>query len=131
MGALIISALAGLIAARPWGKRGDWVIGGVAFSHWILDLLVHRADLPILPGNFGGPPRLGFGLWATPAVAATLEAVLILVGGYMYFRAATSRPVSSVVCAQRAQVAQRAVVAAGVIGLLMVLALASDLMGIG
>src|SRR5690242_6738588 len=49
-GALGISLGAGLIANRFWGRRAGLVIGGVAFSHWMLDLLVHRADLPILPG---------------------------------------------------------------------------------
>jgi hypothetical protein len=45
------------------------VIGLVAASHWLLDLIVHRADLPILPGNIGNLPRLGFGLWRYPLVS--------------------------------------------------------------
>ncbi|OFD71089.1 hypothetical protein BWGOE8_50300 [Bacillus mycoides] len=36
---------------RFWGKRSGFVVGAVVFSHWILDLLVHRADLPLLPGE--------------------------------------------------------------------------------
>ena len=49
IGALLISAIAGLFAGWRWGQRGGYVIAGVVFSHWILDLLVHRPDLPILP----------------------------------------------------------------------------------
>jgi hypothetical protein len=36
--------------------RTGIVISTTVFSHWILDLLVHRADLPILPGNLGDFP---------------------------------------------------------------------------
>src|SRR5690242_14143094 len=77
VGALLIALCTGLIAWRPWGRRGALVIAAVVFSHWLLDLLVHRADLPILPGNLGNLPRLGFGLWATPLVSIVLELLLI------------------------------------------------------
>jgi len=67
-------------------------IGLVAFSHWILDVIVHRPDLPILPGNVGGLPLLGLGLWRFPTVSAFVELALVLVGAYLYHRAATSLP---------------------------------------
>ena len=57
-----------------------------SFSHWILDLLVHRADLPLLPGNYGDLPMLGFGLWRFPAISIILECILIAIGGILYFR---------------------------------------------
>ena len=66
VGAVLISAIAGLFAGWRWGKQGGYVIAGVVFSHWILDLIVHHPDLPILPGNFGNLPLLGFGLWSVP-----------------------------------------------------------------
>jgi membrane-bound metal-dependent hydrolase YbcI (DUF457 family) len=89
VGALVLSALFGLVAARWWGRRVGTVLGGVAFSHWLLDLVVHRADLPILPGNAGRLPRLGFGLWKVPAASITVELALVVVGSYLYGRAAT------------------------------------------
>jgi hypothetical protein len=46
-----------------WGRRTGVVLGLVSFSHWLLDLIVHRHDMPVLPGNAGHLPRLGFGLW--------------------------------------------------------------------
>ena len=55
VGALVLAALFGLVAARPWGRRMGIVLGAVAFSHWLLDLVVHRGDMPILPGNAGEP----------------------------------------------------------------------------
>src|SRR5258708_31050875 len=73
VGALALSALAGGLAWIRWGQRVGVTIGLVAFSHWILDLIVHYPDLPILPGNAGGLPLLGFGLWGGPTVAAFVE----------------------------------------------------------
>lgn len=53
VGALILSLIAGVLAGSFFGKRSGIIIGIVAFSHWILDLIVHRPDIPILPGNVG------------------------------------------------------------------------------
>src|SRR6267154_1818774 len=35
-----------------------------------LDLIVHRADMPIIPGGGGPLSHLGFGLWRYPTAAA-------------------------------------------------------------
>ena len=64
------------------------VLAAVVFSHWVLDLITHRADLPLLPGNLGDLPRLGFGLWRTPVAAAIVEIALVVGGAYLYWRAA-------------------------------------------
>ena len=85
VGALVLSALLGGLAVRPWGRRAGLVLAGVAFSHWVLDLIVHRADLPILPGNAGDLPLLGFGLWRFPAIAVAFEVVLLIGGVYLYW----------------------------------------------
>ncbi|WP_214411967.1 permease [Sphaerisporangium fuscum] len=89
LGALLIAAVTGALAAWRWNRRSGVVIGAVVFSHWILDLLVHRADLPLLPGNLGGLPRLGLGLWQYPWLTAAIEGALMLVGALLYWRAAT------------------------------------------
>lgn len=88
VGMTLLSALLGLFAAWLWGKRPGIVIGLVAASHWLLDLLVHRADLPILPGDAGGLPRLGLGLWRYPLVSFSMELALVLAGAWLYWRAA-------------------------------------------
>jgi hypothetical protein len=88
VGALVLSALFGAAAGWRWGRRTAWVTGLVAFSHWVLDLLVHRADLPVLPGDIAGLPRLGFGLWRLPTVSLAVELALVLAGGWLYWRAA-------------------------------------------
>ncbi len=102
VGALLLSALAGLLAGRFWGRRGGMVIAGVVFSHWILDLIVHRPDLPILPGNLGNLPLLGLGLWQFPAVSAVLELVLILGGTWLYYRSAMQAAAADKVQQRRA-----------------------------
>lgn len=88
VGAVLISALLGLPAAWAWGKRSGIVVAIVSFSHWLLDLLFHRGDMPWLPGNAGDLPKLGLGLWRYPGVAATIELIFVIVGAYLYWRAA-------------------------------------------
>jgi membrane-bound metal-dependent hydrolase YbcI (DUF457 family) len=91
VGALVIALVAGLIAGWAWSKRSGVIIGAMVFSHWLLDLLVHRSDLPILPGNYGNLPLMGFELWEVSYVSIGLELLLIAVGSLMYFRSALRR----------------------------------------
>ena len=95
IGALIIAAVTGWLCARVWNRRTGVVLGAVVFSHWLLDLLVHRADLPILPGNLGHLPRLGLGLWQYHALTATIEALLLLGGAALYWRASRTTGTSA------------------------------------
>jgi hypothetical protein len=88
VGALGISAIFGGVAAVWWGRRTGFVLGAVVFSHWLLDLVVHRADMPILPGDYGTLPRLGFGLWRFPNAVMSVELVLVIAGAWLYWRAA-------------------------------------------
>jgi membrane-bound metal-dependent hydrolase YbcI (DUF457 family) len=89
-GALVIAGVFGLIAAIPWGRRCGIVLAAVVFSHWLLDLVVHRGDMAILPGNSGDLPRLGLGLWRFPTAAITSELVLVVAGAFFYWQAARS-----------------------------------------
>lgn len=91
VGALLVALIAGGLAWRAWGKRSGLVIFGVAASHWLLDLLVHRPDLPILPGNLGDLPLLGLGFWRWPLLSGGLEVLLILVGTVAYLRSVLAR----------------------------------------
>jgi membrane-bound metal-dependent hydrolase YbcI (DUF457 family) len=93
IGALVLSAAFGAVAWWRWDRRLGLLLGAVAFSHWVLDLIVHRGDMPILPGNAGDLPLLGFGLWRVPVVSILLEAALLVLGVFLYWRAArTSQP---------------------------------------
>ncbi|BDH63045.1 hypothetical protein MTP04_31750 [Lysinibacillus sp. PLM2] len=62
------------------------MLGLVIFSHWLLDLIVHVPNLPILPGNIGNLPYLGFGLWQYPKACIVLEALIVLIGIIFYVR---------------------------------------------
>ncbi|MGC1301790.1 MAG: hypothetical protein WA840_05390 [Caulobacteraceae bacterium] len=88
VGMIVLSVVLGGLASLLWGRRPGIVVGLVAASHWVLDLLVHRPDMPILPGNIGGLPRLGLGLWRFPLAASGIELALVLAGAWLYWRAA-------------------------------------------
>jgi hypothetical protein len=88
LGVIVLSATLGVPAALLWGRRSGVVVGLVVASHWLLDLFVHRSDMPILPANMGNLPRLGFGLWRYPDVSAVIELALVLIGGWLYWNAA-------------------------------------------
>jgi len=51
------------------------IVGGAVFSHWVLDLVVHRPDLPLYDDAY----KVGFGLWNYPAIAFLLEIDLVAV----------------------------------------------------
>jgi hypothetical protein len=121
VGALIIAIVAGLIAGRFWGRKSGIIIGSVVFSHWILDLIVHRADLPILPGNWGNLPLLGFGLWRISALSMTIELLLIIIGGFFYFR--------SIVSGTEGSNRRLAKITGGIMSILLLLSLLSDIFG--
>ncbi len=123
VGAIIISAIAGLLAKWVWNNRTGIVIAAVTFSHWMLDLIVHRPDLPIFPGNAGNLPLLGFGLWNIPAVSAMLELLLVVGGAYLYYKSARNAPKAS---NKKGGIPLRAILASGVTGITMLMLLISD-----
>jgi membrane-bound metal-dependent hydrolase YbcI (DUF457 family) len=95
LGALVLSALFAVLCGLRWGRRQGLVLGLVAFSHWVLDLVVHRGDMPLLPGNAGDLPRLGFGLWQLPWLSQMVELVLVAAGALLYWRAAAETSVGA------------------------------------
>jgi len=69
------AALYKLAASRS--TAGSSILLGLAvFSHWLLDFLVHRPDLPL----YDNAGKVGLGLWNLPALAYGLEALLLLGG---------------------------------------------------
>lgn len=90
-----------LLAAALWGavfalvyrlrRGGRWAplgLWGAVMSHWVLDWLTHRPDLPLYPG---GTVRVGLGLWNHPVPAVVLEAGLFIVGLGLYLRTTRAR----------------------------------------
>lgn len=74
-----------LLLGLPKWSVAAW-IGAAVFSHWVLDWLVHRPDLPLYDDTM----KVGLGLWNYPAIALALEALLLFGGMLMYMRRTTA-----------------------------------------
>ena len=81
---LLLGTTYGLIQ-RNW--RGALLVGLVVPSHWLLDLVVHRPDLPLY---LGSSPKVGLGLWNNLPATVALEVGLLALGLWQY--AHTTRP---------------------------------------
>jgi hypothetical protein len=94
--ALVWSAMAGgavLAWGRGWGAsrgRAAVLVALAVGSHWILDALVHVAELPVAGGN---SPKVGLGLWRHLPWALGVESVLTLGGLWLYL---SGSPLSTV-----------------------------------
>ena len=89
LGVVVWAALAaGLWFAWRRDRRAALVIGALVLSHWLLDLLTHRPDLPLLPGD---PHRVGLGLWNSAAGTVLVEGGLFAAGLWLYLRATRAR----------------------------------------
>jgi len=64
-------------------SKGALVCGLAVVSHWVLDLLSHRPDLPLAPGS---SLRVGLGLWGSLAGTLLVELAVFAVGVYLYVR---------------------------------------------
>jgi len=77
-----------LYLARRADKRGAWVIAGLVVSHWVLDWITHRPDMPITPSN---DHRFGLGLWNSVPVTIGVETLLFGLGAVVYSRLTVAR----------------------------------------
>ena len=62
--------------------RAALLLAAVVVSHWLLDVLVHRPELPVATT---GSRQLGFGLWSNMTVALAVEAALVIGGLSLVF----------------------------------------------
>src|SRR5882672_3251824 len=82
----VAAFLAYRLAVRPAAPRAAAIVGVAVFSHWVLDFLVHRPDLPL----YDNTAKVGLGLWNLPAVALGLEALLLFGAMWLYLRHGTA-----------------------------------------
>ncbi|HUJ13983.1 MAG TPA: hypothetical protein VL284_09375 [Thermoanaerobaculia bacterium] len=61
--------------------RGAIVAGFCVLSHWVLDFIVHRPDLPLVPG---GGPKVGLGIWNSPGATVTIEWAMFILAILIY-----------------------------------------------
>jgi hypothetical protein len=80
---LIWGALFGLLYRTP-------VLSALVVSHWILDFVTHRPDMPLYPGG----PKLGLGLWNFIPVTLAIETVMYMAGLWIYVRTTKPRDTS-------------------------------------
>lgn len=89
---LLMSIVWGAVLAAVYWRRARYATGAAILaagvvSHWVLDWITHRPDLPLYPGT----SRLfGLGLWNVPAAAVALESVMFAAALWLY--ATATRP---------------------------------------
>jgi len=83
---LAMSALWGVLFGLLYWSGTRYVAGAVVtgfgvVSHWILDFVTHRPDLPL---SVSGTTRLGLGLWNSVAGTIAVESVMFASGVWIY-----------------------------------------------
>jgi len=86
IGALVWSALAAFVYKLVRGAKASssaaLIIALAVFSHWILDLIVHRPDLPIYDDTL----KVGFGLLNYKGAEFATEIALLVIGIALYLK---------------------------------------------
>ena len=87
-GALLWAALfSGAYYALRRDRRAAFILSLAVLSHWVLDAVPHRPDLPVAPGSAA---RVGLGLWNSVPATVTVELLLFVSGAALY--ATSTRP---------------------------------------
>lgn len=85
-------AWAALFAGTYWllrrNSRNALWLGALVVSHWLLDWVVHRPDLPLYPGD---PQGHGLGLWNSLPASFAIEFGLFAAGIVIYLRNTRAR----------------------------------------
>jgi hypothetical protein len=72
---------------RLRGARTGLILAAAVFSHWILDLIVHRPDLALYDSVY----KMGFGLWNYRVASFVLEMAVLFGGGALYLKTVPRR----------------------------------------
>ena len=62
-------------------RAGALVLAGGVFSHWVLDAVSHRPDLPLYPGS---GTMIGLGLWNSVPATLAVECTMFAAGVWLY-----------------------------------------------
>jgi hypothetical protein len=81
----VAAAIAYYVFRKADGLSAATLVGAAVFSHWVLDWLVHRPDLPVYDNSL----KVGLGLWNYPAFAFLLEIAVLFGGMYLYMKTTT------------------------------------------
>lgn len=89
-----------LLTLAVWGLVLGWfardanhvrhvpLLTGLVVSHWVLDVVTHRPDMPIVP--FVGP-KVGLSLWNSLPLTALVESVMFFAGVGIYLTSTRAR----------------------------------------
>jgi len=76
------AAFAALHRVVRRSRPAAWLtLGALVLSHWVLDALSHRPDLPLAPG---GAARVGLELWSSVPATLAVEGALFAAGVALY-----------------------------------------------
>ncbi|MEA2464106.1 MAG: hypothetical protein QOJ98_1853 [Acidobacteriota bacterium] len=73
------------LVRKTWS--GAAVVGTAVLSHWVLDFVTHRPDLPLWPGG----PMVGLGLWNSVPATIAVESLLFIATLTIYLRTTVAR----------------------------------------
>jgi membrane-bound metal-dependent hydrolase YbcI (DUF457 family) len=77
------AVLALLYRAFRSDPAGAWAMAIGVVSHWVLDWITHRADMPLYPGS----RKFGLGLWNSVAGTLMVELAIFFAGVWLYAKA--------------------------------------------
>lgn len=95
-----------LVAQLGWGalvaviyfalrkdRRDALLVGAVIPTHWVLDFIAHRPDMPIYPGG----PKYGLGMWNSVGLTFAVEYLLFAAGIALYLSATRTKDKTGIV----------------------------------
>src|SRR5512139_4173593 len=80
----VLAAVAGWAASARLGSaraRASVLIGAAVFSHWLIDALVHQPEMPLAGASSS---KVGLGLWQNMPVALAAEALIVVIGLFLF-----------------------------------------------
>jgi hypothetical protein len=89
LAALLVWGLVVGVAYRmiAGGRRTVWVLSALVVSHWLLDYITHRPDMPLYPGG----AKYGLTLWNSLPATMAVETVLYAAGIWIYMTSTRPR----------------------------------------
>jgi len=80
--------LGGIYVAYRGDRRAALLLAALVVSHWVLDWITHRPDLPLTPW---GDVHVGLGLWNSVIATVVVEGLLFAIGVWIYSRITVPR----------------------------------------
>ena len=81
------AALGAVCQIAIGGRATFVVIAALVLSHWLLDFVTHRPDMPLYPGS----ATYGLGLWNSVAATVIVELAMFAAGVWIYAASTRAR----------------------------------------